>query len=102
MITETLLTPEAPRIDRHYLPGRQTEIGRQQPATSFAVTLLAVHHHLQRMPLRLVIDHLAQLETLPDLQPVITQLAAIAADFHKRIHLDADELGESVLVDVLQ
>src|SRR5205085_12694692 len=102
LIAEALLALEPPRIDRHRLPGAQSEIGRQQPATDFVVTLLAVQHQLQLIALRLVIDDLAQLETLPDLQRVIPQLAAIAAYLDTGIAFDADDIAKALLVEIRQ
>lgn len=102
LIAEALLTPEPPPIDRHRLPSPQSQIRRQQPATDFVVARLAIQHHLQRIALRLVIDDLTQLETLPDLQPILAQLAAKAANLKAGMAFDTDDIAKSLLVQVLQ
>jgi site-specific DNA recombinase len=95
-------TPEPPRINRHCLFGGQAQIGRQHPATDFAVALLAVHHHLQFIALPLVIGHLAHLETLPNLQSILAQFAAVSADLNAGIAFEPDDIGEALSVEILQ
>src|SRR6185295_1707924 len=101
LIAEALFTPKAPCIDRHRLPGGQSQIGRQQPTTDFAVALFTVEYQLQDITLRLMINDLAQLKALPNLQWVLPQFATVSAGFDAGVAFDADDITQALGIEIL-